>query len=482
MPLQRYVATRDAEAGDRRQPHLLALGVDLRDAARAGARAARDGGAGRLRGRLREPAPPPAARRRPARRSAARGDADRRCRCPAPARRASAATAAPKCCRPSDGEAPAPGAGEVRIRQRAIGVNFIDVYLRRGWIPALLPLPGVPGMEAAGTRDRCRRRTSAACCPATAWPTSAPCPAPIAACAACRPTGWCACLPTIEDDIAAALLLKGITADYLLRDLGRVRRRHAAAGARGGRRRRPAGVLLGAPPRRHGDRHGVERREGAGRARARLRACRSSRATTRFADAVQRACGGADVVIDGLGRCGARRELRGAGPPRPLDQPRPGQRRRCSRSPPDALVQKSLTFSRPVVFDYVATPAQLAERAARVWDALADGTLARRRSSATRWTPPRRRTRGSNRAPAIGALVAASLTPKEIQVIVGMNHFTVIAEDEAKTLDFYLGCSACKVGHRPDLGFPRRLALRRPGRRRCCMSTSTVRCRRSAPA
>src|SRR5687767_14432528 len=32
----------------------------------------------------------------------------------------------------------APAPGEVRIRQRAIGVNFIDVYLRRGWIPALM--------------------------------------------------------------------------------------------------------------------------------------------------------------------------------------------------------------------------------------------------------------------------------------------------------------------------------------------------------
>ena len=52
---------------------------------------------------------------------------------------------------PDDGEAAAPEAGEVRIRQRAIGVNYIDVYLRKGWIPAMLPLPGVPGMEAAGT-------------------------------------------------------------------------------------------------------------------------------------------------------------------------------------------------------------------------------------------------------------------------------------------------------------------------------------------
>ena len=39
-------------------------------------------------------------------------------------------------------------------------------------------------------------------------------------------------------------------------------------------------------------------------------------------------------------------------------------------------------------------------------------------------------------------------------MIVGMNHFTVIAEDEAKTLAFYTGLLGLKVGYRPDLGFP----------------------------
>jgi len=44
-------------------------------------------------------------------------------------------------------ELPAPGAGEIRLRQTAIGVNFIDVYHRRG----LYPLPGgIPGVEAVG--------------------------------------------------------------------------------------------------------------------------------------------------------------------------------------------------------------------------------------------------------------------------------------------------------------------------------------------
>jgi catechol 2,3-dioxygenase-like lactoylglutathione lyase family enzyme len=39
-------------------------------------------------------------------------------------------------------------------------------------------------------------------------------------------------------------------------------------------------------------------------------------------------------------------------------------------------------------------------------------------------------------------------------MIVGMNHFTVIAEDPQKTLDFYVGLLGFTVGHRPDLGFP----------------------------
>ena len=39
-------------------------------------------------------------------------------------------------------------------------------------------------------------------------------------------------------------------------------------------------------------------------------------------------------------------------------------------------------------------------------------------------------------------------------MIVGMNHFAVIAEDEHKTLDFYVGLLGMTVGHRPDLGFP----------------------------
>src|SRR5260370_18339123 len=46
-------------------------------------------------------------------------------------------------------DVPAPGPGEVRIRQHAVGLNFIDVYYRNG----LYKAPGLPfiaGNEAAG--------------------------------------------------------------------------------------------------------------------------------------------------------------------------------------------------------------------------------------------------------------------------------------------------------------------------------------------
>ena len=94
----------------------------------------------------------------------------------------------------------------------------------------------------------------------------------------------------------------------------------------------------------------------------------------RFADAVQSACGGADVLIDGLGD--AAREENLAALARRGHWISLGQASGAlAPLPPDALLAKSLSFSRPVVFDYVVRHADLAERAQRVWDALADGTL-----------------------------------------------------------------------------------------------------------
>jgi NADPH2:quinone reductase len=273
---------------------------------------------------------------------------------------------------PANGEARAPGPGEVRIQQRAIGVNFIDVYLRRGWVPQMLPLPGVPGMEAAGSVIDVGEgvsgllpgdRVAYLWHQAGAYTTVRTVPA-----------DQVVRLPAaVEDTTAAALLLKGLTADYLLRDLGRIQRGtrllvHAAAGG--------VGLLLCAWARKLGATvMGTVSSEEKARV-AREHGCEHVVVTRdyRFADAVQRIAGGADVIVDGLGDA-ARDEnmaalaLRGhwislgqaSGPLAPVD--------------PNWLLGKSVSFSRPVVFHYITSPRERAERAQRLWDALADGTL-----------------------------------------------------------------------------------------------------------
>ncbi|MDM0111551.1 SRPBCC family protein [Variovorax sp. J22R133] len=278
--------------------------------------------------------------------------------------------------RPQDFEAPAPRAGEVRIRQRAIGVNFIDVYLRRGWVPQMLPVsatsPGVPGMEAAGGVLDVGPQVSGFL-PGDRVAYLGPVPGAYCSVRSV-PADWVVRLPAaVEDDVAAALLLKGITADYLLHDLGRVQRGtrllvHAAAGG--------VGLLVCAWARRLGAVViGTVSSEEKARV-AREYGCEHVIVTRdyRFADAVQRACGGADVVIDGLGD--AARDENLAALARRGHWISLGQAS-GSLTPlaPDALVAKSLSFSRPVVFDYVSTQAQLAERAQRVWNGLADGAI-----------------------------------------------------------------------------------------------------------
>ncbi len=273
-----------------------------------------------------------------------------------------------------DAEVAAPAETEVRIRQRAIGVNFIDVYLRRGSIPPMLAPGGTPGMEAAGSVLDVGAGV-------TGWMPGDRVaylgPAPGAYCGVRNvPADWLVRLPAaVDDDTAAALLLKGLTADYLLRDLGRVQRGtrllvHAAAGGVGllvcAWARRLGAIVIGT----------VSSDEKA--LLAREHGCETVIVTRdyRFADAVQRHCGGADVVIDGLGDAAFDENLAALAPCGHWISL--GQASGALRQvDPDLLLHKSLSFSRPVVFHCVATRAALAERAQRLWDALADGTLKR---------------------------------------------------------------------------------------------------------
>lgn len=129
-----------------------------------------------------------------------------------------------------------PGPGQIRIRHTAIGVNFIDVYYRTGLYksadgkPFVLGMEGVGVVEATGAdvHDLKVGDRVAYVDPIGSYSTNRLIPAarvvPV-------PAG-------IADDKAAAMMLKGMTARYLLRETYRVKAGdfvlvHAAAGGVG---------------------------------------------------------------------------------------------------------------------------------------------------------------------------------------------------------------------------------------------------------
>ena len=68
-------------------------------------------------------------------------------------------------------EVGAPRPGEVKIKQTAIGLNYIDVYMRTGLYPQP-SLPFIPGMEGAGVVTDDRRRA----CATSRWGGTSPMP------------------------------------------------------------------------------------------------------------------------------------------------------------------------------------------------------------------------------------------------------------------------------------------------------------------
>ena len=109
----------------------------------------------------------------------------------------------------------APGRGEVRLRQTAVGLNFIDVYQRSGLYP-LPALPAVLGMEAAGVVEA----VGPGVVDLQAGDRVAYASLPVGAYAEARlmPADRVIRLPDdISDQQASAMMLKGLTAHYLLR-------------------------------------------------------------------------------------------------------------------------------------------------------------------------------------------------------------------------------------------------------------------------
>ena len=142
---------------------------------------------------------------------------------------------------------PAPKAGEAVIRLTAIGLNYIDVYHRTGLYP--LPRPFIPGMEGAGIVTEVGPEvTSVQAGDRVAWAMQIGAYGEFAA----VPAWKLVPIPeSIEDNVAAGLMLQGMTAHYLTTSVHRVKAGetvlvHAAAGG--------AGLLLVQLARRAGAR------------------------------------------------------------------------------------------------------------------------------------------------------------------------------------------------------------------------------------
>lgn len=113
-----------------------------------------------------------------------------------------------------DVPAPQPGPGEIRIRNAAIGVNLIDTYHRSGLYP--VALPNGLGLEAAGTVEE----IGAGVTRFQIGDRVGYCSGPLGAYAQAHvvPADRAVRLPeSLSLDLAAAVLLKGMTARYLLR-------------------------------------------------------------------------------------------------------------------------------------------------------------------------------------------------------------------------------------------------------------------------
>ncbi len=268
-------------------------------------------------------------------------------------------------------ELPAPGPGEVRLRQTAIGFNYIDVYQRQGKYP--LPLPSGLGHEAAGVVEQLgdgvqglRIGERVACINAG-----------IGAYAEARNVAAERLVPIpagIDDAQAAAVLFKGLTAQYLLRKTHRVQPGdvvlvHAAAGGVGQILCRWAKALgatvlatAGSPAK-----CALALEAGADIAEDYSRDGWAQRLID--ANAGRKA----DVVYDSVGRatfahsldCAAPFGLvvlfgAASGPVEPFD--------------PEILNRKGCLFlTRPSVFPHNAEPAQLRANAAELFDAIARG-------------------------------------------------------------------------------------------------------------
>lgn len=267
-----------------------------------------------------------------------------------------------------------PGPGQVRLRHTAVGVNYIDTYHRKGLYP-LDELPHGIGMEAAGVvealGDGVDHLSEGDRVAYAGGPPGAYAEARI------MPADELVVLPEgIDDQTAAAMMLKGMTVEYLVRRCFEVRPEHtvllhAAAGGVG---------LIACQWLRHlgatviGTMSTEEKAE-----RARDHGCDHTILYTEedFVERVDELTDGrgVDVVYDSVGRdtlegsmdCLARRGMlvafgNASGAPDPVD-------------PLELSRRGSLYLTRPTLMDYIATRADLEQSAQALFEVVQSGAV-----------------------------------------------------------------------------------------------------------
>ena len=265
----------------------------------------------------------------------------------------------------------APGAGEIQLRQAAVGVNYIDVYCRTGAYPLITP-PGIVGMEGAGEVTAVGEGVEAF----SVGDRVAYGSGPIGGYSEVRniPASGVVALPdAIDFESAAAIMLQGLTAEYLLYrsyavQAGDVVLIHAAAGGMGSVlvpwAKGLGAVVIGT----------VGSAEKAVRAKALGCDLVVNYSEEDFVAAVQQFTegAGAAVAYDGVGQATVPGSLdslgifgrlvtfgNASGKPDPIDTA--------------ALGARSLSVVRPSLFHYTADPARLRAMADRLFHAVEQG-------------------------------------------------------------------------------------------------------------
>jgi NADPH:quinone reductase len=267
-------------------------------------------------------------------------------------------------------EKPKPREGEALVRIEAIGVNYVDCYHRTGLYK--LPLPLTPGSEAAGVVEevgpgvpdvRKGDRVAYAMVPG-AYAEYAVVPA-----AKVVPVP-----PSLDSRTAAALMLQGMTAHYLVASLYPVKKGdavlvHAAAGGVGG-------LLVQMAKQRGARVFGTASTPKLGLVRELGAEAAIDYTTADFQAEVMRLTGGTgvDVVYDGVGKTTFDKSLeslavrgtlalygQASGPVPPFE--------------PSRLAKKGTFLTRPSLNHYTLTRDELVWRSREIFEAVAAGTL-----------------------------------------------------------------------------------------------------------